>query len=237
MHSDYSTFWIVIVSSVILLVIYSVFFIEFNRKSKSIGYKNNATFVYLQRLTGVITFGIFPLGIMKYMLPTGLSDYGTELTMPYKSLLWFVILSVIIIPLNFSQAKKEANLKVYPQIRINNWGTGVFAMSAVTWTLYLLAYEFFFRGFLLFGILDVVGPYWAVAINTALYAIAHIPKGKFETLGAIPLGILLCIITFTTGSFWVAFGMHVVMALSNEWFSLYYHKEMKITFLSKSGTN
>ncbi|MFB6341615.1 CPBP family intramembrane glutamic endopeptidase [Saccharicrinis sp. FJH62] len=234
MDSNYRIFWIVLLSSVILLVIYSVFFIEFNRKSKSVDNKRSATFIYLQRLTGVITFGIFPIGIMNYTFSTGLEDYGAALVMPYRSLLWFIILSVIIIPLNFFQARKDANLNVYPQIRIDNWNIGVFTLSAVTWILYLLAYEFFFRGFLLFAAQDAVGPYWAVVINTVLYAMAHIPKGKFETIGAIPLGILLCIITFNTGSFWVAFGMHVVMALSNEWFSLYYHKEMKVTFLSKS---
>ena len=227
MISDNKEFWIVVLSSVILILIYSVFFIEFNRKPKAIAFKSNEFYVYLQRLTGVITFGIFPLGIMNYVLPTALSDYGTELILPYKSLFWFAILSAIVVVLNLVQAKKENNLEVYPQIRVRKWNARVYILSALSWSAYLLAYEFFFRGFLFYAALRMTGLYWAVAINVVFYALAHVPKGKFETIGAIPLGILLCIMTYITGSFWVAFGVHVVMALSNEWLSLYYHRTIK----------
>jgi uncharacterized protein len=43
----------------------------------------------------------------------------------------------------------------------------------------------------------------------------------------LPLGIVLGIVTVQTGNIWVAFVVHVVLALSNEWFSLKAHPEMK----------
>ncbi|MFN8134788.1 MAG: CPBP family intramembrane glutamic endopeptidase [Bacteroidales bacterium] len=57
----------------------------------------------------------------------------------------------------------------------------------------------------------------AIALNTAIYMLVHIPKGIKETLGAIPLGVLLCYLTVQTGSIWIAVMVHIVMALSNEW--------------------
>lgn len=222
---------LVLIAALVLLLIYSVVYIAINRYQTK-QHKSNESLIYLQRLTGVFTFGVLPVAIIYNALPTNLPAYGTSLVMPLRSALWLLVLVVVIIPLNLFQAKKEENLKSYPQIRVKNWNARILVFSAITWTLYLLAYEFFFRGFLLFALDEVAGPYWAVAVNTLLYALAHVPKGKFETMGAIPLGILLCVITFNTGSFWVAFGMHVVMALSNEWFSLYYHKQMRFTLIS-----
>jgi membrane protease YdiL (CAAX protease family) len=94
--------------------------------------------------------------------------------------------------------------------------------------LYLLGYEAFFRGFLLFGMLEHQVPVWiAIAINTVFYSLAHIPKGKGEAFGAIPLGFLLCLAAISTGSFWVPFAVHVVMAWSNELFTLQHHRTIR----------
>ena len=68
----------------------------------------------------------------------------------------------------------------------------------------------------------------AIALNSALYAFAHFYKGPGETFGAIPVGVLLCYLTIVTGNIWCAVVIHALMALSNEWFSLYFHPEMEI---------
>jgi membrane protease YdiL (CAAX protease family) len=69
--------------------------------------------------------------------------------------------------------------------------------------------------------------FWpAVAVNIALYATTHIPKGAGETIGTFPYGLLLCYVTISTGSILVAFTTHFVMALSNDIFSIYHSKEM-----------
>jgi len=56
----------------------------------------------------------------------------------------------------------------------------------------------------------------------------HVPKGLRESVGAIPLGILLCYISLSTGSILAAILVHVIMALTNEWASLKRNPEIKL---------
>jgi membrane protease YdiL (CAAX protease family) len=71
-----------------------------------------------------------------------------------------------------------------------------------------------------------MGLWSAIAVNTSIYALIHLPKGKRETIGAIPLGIVLCLITSYTGTIWAAFWIHCTLALTNEWFSIKYTKDI-----------
>ncbi|MDT8309286.1 MAG: CPBP family intramembrane glutamic endopeptidase, partial [Bacteroidales bacterium] len=70
------------------------------------------------------------------------------------------------------------------------------------------------------------GVWVAVSINVMAYAFVHITKGGREALGAIPMGILLCLVTLNTGNVFAAFMIHLTLALSNELFSLHYHTEI-----------
>ena len=72
----------------------------------------------------------------------------------------------------------------------------------------------------------------AMVLNTILYALAHLYKGRMETLGSVPVGVLLCYLTFLTGNIWTAVVIHCLMALSNEWFSIRFHPDMRFTFAS-----
>ncbi|RZT95767.1 CAAX prenyl protease-like protein [Ancylomarina subtilis] len=184
--------------------------------------------VYLQRIMGMFFYGIVPLAIVLMLLHGSLRDYGTVLSEPLTTLLWGILFAAIIIPLTLYNAKSPSNLAVYPQIRSKKWTLSTLLISGLTWAGYLLCYEFFFRGFLLFACLREFGTVPAVAINMLIYSIAHIPKGKLETIGAIPLGLVLCVLTISTESIWFAFLAHVIMALSNEWISLYHNKDTKL---------
>jgi membrane protease YdiL (CAAX protease family) len=49
-----------------------------------------------------------------------------------------------------------------------------------------------------------------------------------ETLGAIPLGLLLSYLTLESNSILIALVVHIIMALSNEWFSIRSNPEIKV---------
>lgn len=184
--------------------------------------------VLFNRFLGMLVYGGLPLLAIVFMADTHLQDFGFRRTPGISSWMWVAILSVAIIAVNFFNAPNKANLAMYPQIRIPLWNTSTLIISAITWILYLAAYEFMFRGFLLYALYDELGMIAAIAINTSIYSLVHIPKGKTEALGAIPLGILLCYLTLLTGNLLIAFLVHVVMALSNEWFTLRVHPEIKV---------
>jgi len=79
-----------------------------------------------------------------------------------------------------------------------------------------LGYEFAIRGMLFFACLYAFGLWPAIIINSVIYSLIHIFKGYKEAFGAFFLGILFCIITYYTNSIWIAFVIHVLMAVIND---------------------
>ncbi len=190
--------------------------------------RGNTRALWSHRYLGAITIGIIPLAIMMMVLGRGLEDYGIAFKNHLTSIYWIAGLALIIIPMNFVNSKKEKNLAFYPNVREPEWTKGMVATNAFTWCAYLFGYELMFRGILLFATVPLLGEWPAIILNAAIYALVHVPKNLEETIGAIPLGIVLCLVTLTTGTIWVAFFVHITLALSNFFFSLKHHPEMKV---------
>jgi len=184
--------------------------------------------VLIQRILGLLFLGIFSALII--ILHPGLEpmDYGLNFTFLAAPPWWSYLVIPLILVMGINAARQKGNLELYPQIRSRNWTPGMIVISGMSWVLFLLGYEFLFRGFLLHASLDIMAAGPAIALNCALYAFAHFYKGPGETFGAIPIGALLCYLTLVTGNIWCAVVIHALMALSNEWFSLYFHPEMEI---------
>lgn len=193
--------------------------------------EDNTRPVMLQRLTGVLFFGLIPVIVFVFFLREDIGSYGIKRP-GVSSFVWTLLLSLIIIPMNYFNSRKPDNLGQYPQIRKKDWSINLLILSSISWIAYLFAYEMLFRGFLLFASFSLLGTFPAIIINTGLYSLAHIPKGMKETLGAIPFGILISYLTLKSGSFWIAFFVHIVLALSNEWFSIMAHPDIKIKTIS-----
>lgn len=187
--------------------------------------------IFFTKYFGFISMGILPTIFCLVFLPElTLADLG--LTFIYKtaqfSIFWILGLSVLIIPLVYFSAKKPKNLVNYPQIRAKVWTKKMVFINALGWFLYLFGYEFLFRGILLIPLIEPLGMWPAIAINIALYSATHIPKGLDETIGAIPLGFVLCLLTISSGTIWIAFIVHVVMAWTNTFTALKFHPEMNL---------
>ena len=187
--------------------------------------------IFFTKYFGFISMGILPTILCLVFLPElTLADLG--LTFIYKtaqfSIFWILGLSILIIPLVYFSAKKPKNLVNYPQIRAKVWTKKMIFINALGWFLYLFGYEFLFRGILLIPLIEPLGMWPAIAINIALYSATHIPKGLDETIGAIPLGFVLCLLTISSGTIWIAFIVHVVMAWTNTFTALKFHPEMNL---------
>ena len=187
--------------------------------------------IFFTKYFGFISMGILPTILCLVFLPElTLADLG--LTFIYKtaqfSIFWILGLSILIIPLVYFSAKKPKNLVNYPQIRAKVWTKKMVFINALGWFLYLFGYEFLFRGILLIPLIEPLGMWPAIAINIALYSATHIPKGLDETIGAIPLGFVLCLLTISSGTIWIAFIVHVVMAWTNTFTALKFHPEMNL---------
>lgn len=199
---------------------------EINNSASS-SHKDNTRNILLQRLTGIFLFGFAPALMM--MLLIHKTDISFIFGKPGSDTwLWLLPLGSFTLVINYFISGSDNNLDMYPQIRKREWSTGLLILSALSWLAYLFAYELLFRAFLFLPLLGKMGLWPAVIINTGIYSLVHIPKGKREAFGSIPLGIILCLLVYKTGSFWIAFFIHGIMALSNEWFSLHRHPEIKL---------
>lgn len=190
--------------------------------------KGNTRMIHFTRYLGAMTIGIIPAIIMVLVMGKSFGDYGLKFQNGLTSLYWVLGIACIVVPMNFFNSKKEKNLAFYPNVREKIWSKKLVAVNAFSWCAYLFGYEFMFRGLLLFSTAALIGDWPAIALNAAFYALVHVPKNLAETVGAVPLGILLCLITLTTGTIWVAFFVHITLALSNFFFSLRHHPEMSV---------
>lgn len=185
--------------------------------------------IFFTKYMGFFLMGVTPTVICLVFLPEySLADYGLTVIPETTlfSLVWIVGLSTVVIPLAYISAKKPKNLVNYPQIRAKLWTNKTVFINALGWFIYLFGYEFLFRGTLLFPLVDTLGVWPAIAINIALYSATHIPKGLDETIGAIPLGLVLCILTLQSGTIWIAFLVHVAMAWTNSFTALKFHPDI-----------
>jgi membrane protease YdiL (CAAX protease family) len=221
--------------SVLILLVFGFFIYHFVSNSIKNHYSSQKKFnsehasLYgfcFQRLLGFLTYGVIPFVVLHILYSFPISKYGFNVLNIGSSFIWIVLLGIIITIANYYLAGKTENLKNYPQIRIKKWTPRITILNSLTWFLYLFSYEFMFRGMLLFSFYYAYGIFPAVVVNCLLYSLVHIPKGKKETLGAIPLGIILSVITLNTGSLLTAFVFHVIMALSNDHFAIKAHPEM-----------
>ncbi|MBC3757223.1 CPBP family intramembrane metalloprotease [Hyunsoonleella sp. SJ7] len=91
---------------------------------------------------------------------------------------------------------------------------------------FLLCYEFFFRGVLLLALIEQFGLIQGIGYCTFAYLIIHLFDSKKEIIGTIPFGIVLCILTYETQYVWYAFLMHLVLSAVYE-LSIFHHQTLK----------
>src|SRR5688572_27280559 len=85
---------------------------------------------------------------------------------------------------------------------------------------FLVSYEWFFRGCILFTCVHLFGAVAAVIINLALYAFIHSFNGKKEMYGSVPFGLILCIFSLWYQSVWPAILLHLLLSSFHEYFIL-----------------
>lgn len=183
---------------------------------------------FLSRFLGLILMGLLPAILFLTLTSMSLKELGLQFQWSPSIAIWCLAAGI---PTIFSAYLGAKNSR-YGKENVNN-PHGINTTKAlwdnlIGWAIYLLGYEFLFRGVLLFGSLQIMGPIEAVVLNTALYAFAHLPKGNTETIGAIPFGIVLCWATIQTGSIWTAFILHYLLAGASTIFAFAFRHKSKL---------
>ena len=95
-----------------------------------------------------------------------------------------------------------------------------FACVELFYLVYYLGWEFFFRGFMLFGLEKRIGPLLALLIQVIPSTIVHIGKPAAESFGAILGGLLFGVIALRTRSIWYPLILHATLGIGTDLFIL-----------------
>lgn len=180
------------------------------------------------KLSGIIFTGVVPFILFLWVLNLSPSRIGFVAGRTHGY--WYLLLILILITLTVSfHSSKSAKIRARsPELRLTDWYPRHVVLSAGAWVLYLLGYEFLFRGVLWFLCVEAFGFWPALAINLILYSLVHLPQGVQMAVGSIPVGVVFCLLSSQTGSFLPAFIIHSFIAVSTEMFSLYHEPEARL---------
>ena len=128
--------------------------------------------------------------------------------------LWLVAAVVCLTSVALA-SRQPAMRERYPEARAARFDAGARLADAVGWLVYLYGYELLLRGVLLFPLVALVPLGAALALHSALYALAHLDKPLAEILGTVPMGFVFGWLAIETGSILPGFALHAAIAITN----------------------
>ncbi|MFT5681842.1 MAG: hypothetical protein ACI8RZ_002760 [Myxococcota bacterium] len=178
--------------------------------------------LFRQRLIGAGFLGLLPLLADLLWLPGSPGEHGLALGSAAIGAPAVAMLYAILAPILFVACRHPMQLALYPQIRLPaaQWDGRLLAANAATWALYLLAYEWLFRGFLLFPLVAAWGLWPGMAVMIGLYVLVHLDKAPSEALSCFPMGVVFGLLAVETGGIFWPWVLHVCIAVGSEMFCL-----------------
>lgn len=169
---------------------------------------------YFWFLTSLITLLLLPMLVVKFGAKGRLRDYGCRLSngklgWGFAIGGWLLMIPVLLLVVHLFpafQAKYPLN-----KLAAASWKT--LLLYELAYGAYLFAWEFFFRGFMLFGLEKRFGNY-SILIQTIPFAVMHYSKPFPEAMGSIVAGLLLGAVAFETRSFIYGGAIHWLVAAS-----------------------
>ncbi len=170
----------------------------------------------------ILTF-IPSVVFIKWRLKRRLGDFGFGLgDWKYGLNLTLVIIPLVILPVAFMASQMPDVRKEYPLCKLIYSRQDLIIWYEVAYVLlYYTAWEFYFRGFLLFGLRDEFGSTNAILIQTISSCLIHLGKPEGEIIGSILTGIIFGMIAIRTKSFWYVFAIHASIGVLTDIFIIY----------------
>ena len=169
---------------------------------------------YFWFLTSLITLLLLPMLVVKFGAKGRLRDYGCRLSngkLGWGFALggWLLMIPVLLLVVHLFPAFQAK----YPLNKLAAASWKSLLLYELAYGAYLFAWEFFFRGFMLFGLEKRFGNY-SILIQTIPFAVMHYSKPFPEAMGSIAAGLLLGAVAFETRSFIYGAAIHWLVAAS-----------------------
>jgi membrane protease YdiL (CAAX protease family) len=168
-----------------------------------------------------VLLGVVPALMVKLVFSQRLSDYGVQLGQRASTLRWVLIGAPVFVLLGYLSANDPAVAAEYPINSNAGISPPAFALHACAYALFYMGWEFYFRGFLQFGLRDSLGAVNALWVQVLASVLLHIGKPDAEIFGAILGGILWGLVAYQTRSLLAGLSQHFLLGISLDWFLCY----------------
>lgn len=133
-----------------------------------------------------------------------------------------VVIPLVIVPLTFVASHMPDIRQEYPLSMVLFSRRDLIVWYELAYViLYYTAWEFYFRGFLLFGLKDYFGATNAILIQTIPSCLIHLGKPEAEIIGSIFAGLLFGALAIRTRSFWYVMVIHAAIGVLTDLFILF----------------
>ena len=201
MENTSQLYYLITISFIVYFIIsYAYKILKIQNVEEALLTRRGLSLINLKHILGILLFGL-----IFYLIAPEYRFLINSFEIPNLNIL-LLLLGVVFISalLAFTLVKKNLKNKAEISQYSHNQGWIFFIIRIV----FLISYEFFFRGVLLFFFIENNGLILAIIISTSLYVLIHIFDTKAEILGTIPFGIVLCLFSYFTNNIWAAFIIH-----------------------------
>jgi membrane protease YdiL (CAAX protease family) len=155
-------------------------------------------------------FGYFflaPALLIRLVFGERLHEYGLQIGDWRAGLRWTAISLAIVVPVLYLASGLPSVQVYYKEYRPS------LDLILIDTALDLFSWEFFIRGFILFGLLKIFGP-GAVLVQALIFTLMHLGKPEIETLSCIFSGVVFGWIAWRSKSMLYPFLIHYGIAVS-----------------------
>ncbi len=217
----------ILLSAPLLLSIYYYFGYAHNFVKLFPSFVDNPELDFYSHLYQFVSFFILmfviPLLFQIFIIKKPLKDIGFGLgDTKYGSKLLLII--PIAIPIIYFAVMGDDVRTEYPLAKILHSRHDLILVYEIMYVVfYYIAWEFFFRGFILFNLSDKFGVANAIMIQTISSCLIHLGKPAGETIGAIAVGVIFGYLAVRSKSFWYVFALHITLGVMTDLFIIFFH--------------
>lgn len=177
----------------------------------------------LEFMSFFILMFVIPALFIRFRLKKNISEFGLGLgDIKFGIKFIAVIIPCLILPIIYFASKMPDIRGEYPLFRMLYTRKDLVFLYELCYVIfYYFAWEFYFRGFLIFSLKSEFGGVNAVMIETISSCLIHIGKPPGETIGSIIVGVIFGLIALRTKSIWYVFILHAVIGVLTDIFIIF----------------
>ncbi|MBN1121034.1 MAG: CPBP family intramembrane metalloprotease [Anaerolineae bacterium] len=159
-----------------------------------------------------------PYFVIRVVFKKRLRDFGLRLGDVRSGVRIVLILAPFMIWMSYVGSGGVDMQAEYPLAKSTMEYLPMFILAEASYLLYYVGWEFFFRGFMLFGLEEKFGAAIAILIQTIPSVIIHIGKPGNETFAAIGAGLIGGYVAMRTRSIYYPLLLHILVGICTDVF-------------------